>query len=91
MSISKSQVYAGGQVPRRLVFTFSGDGNTLAFIIEHNLDNPDILIQAREISDGLREVFLDNYPDPADPPNKLIVSFDFAPTALQSFKIIVLG
>jgi hypothetical protein len=91
MGISKSQVFTGGQIPRRLVFTLSGDGSTLVFTIEHNLDNPDILIQAREISDGLREVFLDNFPDPVDPPNKLIVSFDFAPTALQSYKIILLG
>ncbi|HXA02023.1 MAG TPA: hypothetical protein VNW99_08545 [Cytophagaceae bacterium] len=91
MGIAKSQVFLSGEVPRRLVFTISGDGSTLVFAIEHNLNNPDILVQAREISDGLREVFLDNYPDPANPPNKLIVSFDFAPTALQSYKIIVLG
>jgi hypothetical protein len=91
MGIASSQVFTGSEVPRRLIYTVTGDGSTLTFTIAHSLNNQDILVQAREVSDSYREVFLDNYPDPSDPQNKLIISFDFAPTALQSYKVIVLG
>ena len=90
MSVASSQVLSN-EFLKRHVYTITGDGSTLSFTIDHNLNNEDILVQAREIQDSLREVFLDNYPDPADTLNKLIISFDFAPTALQSYKIIIIG
>jgi hypothetical protein len=90
MSVASSQVQSN-EFLKRYVYTITGDGSTISFIIDHNLNKEDILVQAREVQDNLREVFLDNYPDPSDSLNKLIISFDFAPTALQSFKIIIIG
>ena len=89
MSIASSQ--AGSNAPRRLITTFSGDGTTESFTIVHNFNSDELMVSVREISDSLREIFLDNYPDPSDPTNKLIISFGYAPTALQSLKVIVVG
>lgn len=89
MSIASSQV--SKTVPKKFTGTIQGDGSTLSFTVAHNLDSEDFIFCAREIEDGLKEVFLDNYPDPADPKNKLIISFEFAPTALQSYKILIVG
>lgn len=89
MSIAGKQV--SKEVPRKFIATIQGDGATLVFTVTHNLDSEDIQITAREIQDSLKQVFLDNYPDPLDPKNKLIISFDFAPSALQSYKILIVG
>ena len=89
MSVSKGQVRE--EFPGKHVFIISGDGVATQFTIIHNLNSEDILIQARDIQDSLKAVFLDNYPDPLDPLNKVIISFDFAPSALQSYRILVIG
>jgi hypothetical protein len=89
MSVSRGQI--AEEFLRRHVYIISGDGSATEFTIIHNLDNEDVLIQARDIQDSLRGVFLDNYPDALDPLNKVVISFDFAPSALQSYRIIVIG
>jgi len=91
MSIASSQAGSNANSPRRLITTFNGDGTTEDFTIVHNFGSDDLIVSVREVSDSLREVFLDNYPDPSDPMNKIIISFGFAPTALQSYKVIVVG
>lgn len=76
---------------RKHSVTITGDGSTKSFTINHNLDSEDLVLCAREVTDNLKQVFLDNYPDPSDPKNKLIVSFDFAPDISTSFRISIIG
>jgi len=89
MSVSKGQL--SEEFLRKQIFEISGDGSTTAFFIAHNLEIEDVMVQARDVQDGLKAVFLDNYPDPLDPLNKVVISFDFVPSALQSYKVIVIG
>jgi len=89
MSISKSQV--GSAVTKTFATIITGDGASTVFTIEHGLNNKLVTFCARDAQDSLRQVIIENYPDPNDLGNRLIVEFEFPPSAGQSYWIILTG
>jgi hypothetical protein len=86
-----NKLYANGSTVKKYESTITGDSGTTDFIIEHNLNLENVYISVRDIQDGLKEILVENFPEPSDPANKLIVRFGYAPIATQSFKILVIG
>ncbi len=82
------QSLASGLVGKK-VFLLSADGINSSFIINHNSKDENIIVQIRDVNDGLKEIFLENQPEPNDPRNKIRINFDYVPLLGQRYKIII--
>lgn len=86
--ISELDLVQAGFV-KKLTGEFSGNGIATDFIITHNKNTENVMVQIREVDEDLKEVLVENFPESSDPKNKIRIRFQSAPLVTQSFRIII--